>query len=152
MRFINRSAKCMVTMRCLMAYLGNGFGYSMNDERTCTMKREVKVLLRWMMIWCIRSTKECVTTDVSQFLICLCTFLRFQGLYSMALSVEANIAGGRILWGGYTKTCAPPKKRASIMAANMWKNILKNVESDRNKILYETLLDFFTAKRYLLSE
>jgi len=35
----------------------------------------------------------------------------------------------------------------------MWKNILKTVESDNNKILYETLLNlFFTAKRYLLSE
>ena len=32
------------------------------------------------------------------------------------------------------------------------KNSLKNVQSDNNKILYETLLDFFTAKRYLLSE
>jgi len=31
----------------------------------------------------------------------------------------------------------------SIMAANMWKNSLKNVEPDNNKILYETLLDFF---------
>ena len=30
----------------------------------------------------------------------------------------------------------------SIMAANMWKNSLKNVESDNNKTLYETLLDF----------
>ena len=29
------------------------------------------------------------------------------------------------------------------MAANMWKNGLKSVESDNNKILYETLLDFF---------
>jgi len=38
------------------------------------------------------------------------------------------------------------------MADNMWKNSLKNVESDKNKILYETLLDFFAAKRYLLSE
>jgi hypothetical protein len=28
------------------------------------------------------------------------------------------------------------------MAASMWKNSLKNVESDNNKILYETLLDF----------
>jgi len=28
------------------------------------------------------------------------------------------------------------------MAAKMWKNILKNLESDNNKILYETLLDF----------
>jgi len=42
---------------------------------------------------------------------------------------------------------------ASIMAANMWKNSLKNVESDNNKILYETLLNFFfTVKCYLLSE
>jgi len=40
----------------------------------------------------------------------------------------------------------------SLMAGNVWKNSLKNVESDNNKILYETLLDFFTAKRYLLSE
>jgi len=35
---------------------------------------------------------------------------------------------------------------ASIMAANMWKNSLKNVESDNNKILYETLLDFFLQR------
>ena len=50
--------------------------------------------------WCVMSTKECVPTDVSQFLICPCTFLRFQGLYSMTMSVVANIAGGRILCGG----------------------------------------------------
>jgi len=31
---------------------------------------------------------------------------------------------------------------ASIMAVNMCKNSLKNVESDNNKIFYETLLDF----------
>ena len=43
------------------------------------------------------STKECMTTDVSQFVICPCTFLRFQGLYSVTLSVVANIAGGHIL-------------------------------------------------------
>jgi len=35
---------------------------------------------------------------------------------------------------------------ASIMAANMWKNSLKNVESDNNKILYETLLNFFLQR------
>jgi len=33
------------------------------------------------------------------------------------------------------------------MAANMWKNSLKNVESDNNKILYETLLDFLQRNR-----
>jgi len=102
-RFITRSVKCMVTMRWVIAWLRNGFGCSMKDERTCTMRRELCVHLWWMMIWCVRSTKECVTTDVSQFLICPCTFLRFQGLYSMTLSIVIWVAGGRILWGGYTK-------------------------------------------------
>jgi len=32
------------------------------------------------------------------------------------------------------------------MAANMWRNSLKNVESGNNKILYETLLDFFLQR------
>jgi hypothetical protein len=34
----------------------------------------------------------------------------------------------------------PATISASIMAANMWKNSLKNLESDKNKILYESLL------------
>jgi len=50
------------------------------------------------------------------------------------------------------KNLCRAKISASIMAANMWKNSLKNVESDNNKILYQILLDFFTAKRYLLTE
>ena len=74
-------------MRWVLACLGNGFRCSMKDERTCMIRREVGIHLWWMMIWCIRSTKECMTTDVSQFLICPCTFLRYQGLYSMTLSV-----------------------------------------------------------------
>jgi len=41
---------------------------------------------------------------------------------------------------------------ASVITANMWKNSSNNVESDNNTILYENLIDFFTAKRYLLSE
>ena len=40
------------------------------------------------------------------------------------------------------KNLCPATISASIMAANMWKNSLKNVESDNNKILYENLLDF----------
>jgi len=80
-------------MRWVMAWLGNGFGCSMKDERTCTMRHEVGVHLWWMMIWCVRSTQECVTTDISQLLICLCTFLRFQGLYSMTLSVVTWVIG-----------------------------------------------------------
>ena len=45
------------------------------------------------MTWCVRSTKDCVTTDVSQFLICPRTFLRFQRLYSMTLSVVIWVIG-----------------------------------------------------------
>jgi len=41
------------------------------------------------------------------------------------------------------KNLYPAMISAPIMAANMWKNCLKNVESDNNKILYETFLDFF---------
>jgi len=36
------------------------------------------------------------------------------------------------------KNLCPATISASIMAAYMWKNSLKNVESDNNKILYET--------------
>jgi len=50
------------------------------------------------------------------------------------------------------KNLCPATISASIMAANMWKKSLKNIESDYNKIFYETLLDFFTAKLCLLSE
>jgi len=50
------------------------------------------------------------------------------------------------------KNLCPAKIGASIMAANMWENSLNNVEPDNYKILYENLIDFFTAKWYLLSE
>ena len=45
--------------------------------------------------------------------------------------------------GRVYKNLCPATISASIMAANMWKNSLKNVESDNNKILYETLPNFF---------
>ena len=48
----------------------------------------------------------------------------------------------------YINLC-PAAISASIMAANMWKNSLKNVESDNNKILYETLYDFFYSEKVL---
>jgi len=47
------------------------------------------------------------------------------------------------------KTLCPAIISASIMAANMWKNILKNVESDKNNILYEILLDLFYSETVL---
>ena len=47
------------------------------------------------------------------------------------------------------KNLCPATISASIMAANIWKNSLKNVESDNNRILYETLLDFFYSETVL---
>jgi len=44
------------------------------------------------------------------------------------------------------KNLCPAKINASVMAANMWKNILKNVESDNNTTVYENLLDFFLQR------
>ena len=44
------------------------------------------------------------------------------------------------------KNLCPATIIASIMAVNMWKNSLKNVESDNNKILYDNLLDFFLQR------
>jgi len=44
------------------------------------------------------------------------------------------------------KNLCPATINASIMAANMWKNSLKDVQSDNNKMLYETLLDFFHSE------
>ena len=150
-RFITRSVKCMVTMRWVIAWLGNGFGYSMNDARTYTMRREVGVHLWWMMIWWLRSTKECVTTDVSQFLICPCTFLRFQGLYD----IVSSLLGRRrphSMRRVYKNAC-PARISTSIMAPNMWKNSLKKVESDNNKNLYETILDFLQRNgTYILNK
>jgi len=44
------------------------------------------------------------------------------------------------------KNLCPVTIIASIMAPNMWRNSFKNVECDNNKILYETLLDFFSQR------
>ena len=47
------------------------------------------------------------------------------------------------------KTLCPATINASIMAENMWENRSKNVESDNNKILYETLLNFFLQRNVI---
>jgi len=47
------------------------------------------------------------------------------------------------------KTVCPATISASIMAASMKKDSLKNVESDSNNILYETLLNLFCSETVL---
>jgi len=51
--------------------------------------------------------------------------------------------------GRVYKNLCPAKINASIMAANMCENSLKNVEPVNSKILYETLLDFFYSETVL---
>ena len=50
------------------------------------------------------------------------------------------------------KNLCPATISASIMVGNMWKNSLRNVKSDNNKILYETLHDFFYNCNYFLNK
>jgi len=47
------------------------------------------------------------------------------------------------------KNLCPATISASLVAANMWKNGLKSVESDNRKILYENLLGFFYSEMVL---
>ena len=141
-RFITRSVKCMVTMRWVMAWLENGFGCSMEDERTCTMRREVGVRLWWMMIWCckvnerVRDDRRFTISDLSLHFPQISRTL----LYDIVSSGE-HCRQPQSIRRVYKNLC-PAMISASIMGANMWKNSLKNVESD-NKILYENVLDCF---------
>ena len=49
------------------------------------------------------------------------------------------------------KNLCPATISASIMAADMWKNSMKNVESDSNKMLYKYLTRFFFFSETFLS-
>ena len=62
--------------------------------------------------------KECVMTDVSQFLICLCIFLRFQGLLYDIVSSHLGRRRPHSVRRVHTNLC-PATKSASVMAANM---------------------------------
>jgi len=64
--------------------------------------------------------------------------------------VSSHLGRRRLLsMGRVYKNLCPTTISTSIIAANMWKNSLKNVESDNNKILYENLLDFFYSETVL---
>jgi len=66
----------------------------------------------------------------------------------MTLSVVIWVAGGHIRLGGYTKR-VPGYDTCLNNGGEYVENSLKNVESDNNKILYETLLDFFYSETVL---
>jgi len=144
-RFITRSVKCIVTMRWVLGWLGNGFGCSVKDERTCTMRREVGVHLWWIVILCVRSTK---VRDDRRFTISVLSLhfpqISRTPLYAIVSSHLGYRRPHSMRW--VYKNLCPATISASIMAVNMGTNSLKNVESDNNKVLYETLLDFFLQR------
>jgi len=159
-RFITVSVKCMVTMRWVMAWLGNGFGCSMKDERKCTIMLGRTLLLR-LKTSSLNLSGNKWTTPIqpwfgTKWFSPLPTPKEVPGRQVIwrrrrpeRRSVEvANITGGHILRRVYKNLCRATIS-ASIMVANMWKNSLKDVESDNNKILYETLLNFFYSETVL---
>ena len=73
----------------------------MHDEARCGRPSLVSDDLVHKVNERVRDDRRCTISD------CPCTFLRFQRLYSMTLSVVIWVIGGRMLSGGYTKTCAP---------------------------------------------
>ena len=129
------------------AWLGNGFGCSMKDERTCTMRCKVGVHLWWMVIWCVRvrDDRRFTISDLSLHFLQISRTVLYD-IVSSHLGYRWPHSMRRVY-----KNLLPATISASIIAANTWKNSSNNVESDNNKILCETLIDFFTAKRYLLS-
>ena len=147
-RFITRSVKCMVTMRWVMACFGNGLGCSMKDVHEEARSGRPSLVNDDL----VRKFNERARDD-RRFTISDLP-LHFPQISRTVLhDIVSNHLGYRrphSMRRVYKVMCSATIS-ASIMAANMWKNSLKNVESD-DKILYETLLDFFTAKRHLLSE
>ena len=141
-RFITRTVKCMVTMRWVMARLGNGFGCAMKDERMCTLWREVGFHLCWMIIWCVRSTKECAWQTFHNFWSVPALSLDFKDSTLWHCHSHLGRRGPHSMRRVYKNLC-PATVSASIMAANMWENSLKNVECDNNNIFTKPTRYFF---------
>jgi len=145
-RFITISVKCMVTMRWAMAWLGNGFGCSIRTRERA--RRGVK----WASIfgeWWFGAQgqrKSAWRQTFHNFWSVPALSSNFKDS-TLILWVVANIAGGRILWGGYTKLVSRYGKCLNNGGEYVEKTGLKNVESDNNKFFYETLLDFFFLQR-----
>ena len=143
-RFIIRSVKCMVTMWWVMAWLGNGFGCSMKDERMHNEARSGRPSS--VNDDLVRKINERVYDD-RRFTISDLS-LHFPQIPKTLLYdiVSSHLVRRRPHSMRVHKNFCSAKISAPIMAANMWKNRLKNVESDNNKILYETLLDIFQQR------
>ena len=117
----------------------------MKDERTCTMRREVGV--RSLVNDLVRKVKERVRDD-RRFTISDLSLHFPQISKTLLYDIVDSYLGYRrphSVRRVYKNLC-PATVRASIMEANMWKNSLKNVEYDNNKILFETILEFFLQR------
>jgi len=105
------------------------------DERMCTMRREVGVHFL-MNDDLVRKVNERVHDDRRFTIFGLS--LHFPQISRTVLhDIVSSHSGRRRLHSmrRVYKNLCPATISASIMAANMWKNSLKNVESDNNKML-----------------
>jgi len=118
----------------------------MKGERTCTMMREI-VRPSLVNDDMVRKVNERVRDD-RRFTISDLSLHFPQISRTLLYDIVSSHLGYRrphSMWKVYKHLC-PATISAPIMAANMCKNSLKNVESDNNKILYEILFDFFYSE------
>jgi len=117
----------------------------MKDERTCTMRRGgcpslINDDLVQKVNESVRDDRRFTVSDLSLHFPQISRTLLYD-IVSSHLGRRWSHSMRRV----YKNLC-PATISASIMVANMWKNSLKNIESDNNKILYETLLDSFLQR------
>jgi len=141
-RFITRSVKCMVCDGMVRKWVRmfsegrknvhdearSGRPSLVNDDFVCKANERV------------RDDRLFTISDLSLHFPQISRTLHYD-IVSSHLGRRRPLSMRRI----YKNLC-PATTSASIMAAHIWKNSLKNVESDNNKILYETLFNFFLQR------
>jgi len=114
----------------------------MKEQRTCKMMREVGLYL--VNDDLVHKVKERMRDD-RRFTISDLSLHSPQISRNLLYDIVGRHLGRRrphSMRRVYKNLC-PATISASITAANMWKNSLKNVESYNNKLLSETFLYFF---------
>ena len=132
-------------MQWVMAWLGNGFGCSKEDENVHNEVRNGRPSL--VKDDLVHKVNKRVCDDRRFTVSDL--FLHFpQIARTLLYDTVSSHLGHRQLHSmrRVYKNLCHTMINTSIMVVNMWKNSLKNIESDNNKMLYETLLDFFLQR------
>jgi len=90
-----------------------------------------------------------VTTDVAQFLICPCTFLEFQGLYSKHYQQSFGLSAATFYEEGIQKLVPRNDKCLINGCEYVEKFFEENVESDNNNFFTKPYSIFFYSETVL---